>query len=119
MAVADREGALWVDSFAMQQAKDGQQEFERKRIQDENVSIWDCPDSAEWRVDHYVCTDFDRSYYSVDVHRCGTWRDLAGWTAHLMIKGWPDYTDWDALLSAATESAGERIAPVAKPRLVL
>ncbi len=77
----------------------------------ESVSIWDYPDSAEWRVDHYTCTDLEHSYYTVDVHRCRTWRNVADWTAHLMIKGRPDHTDWDTVLSAATENTGERITP--------
>ncbi len=116
--VRDREGALWVESSTLYNARTGQQEFERKRMANESVSIWDYPDSAEWRVDHYACTDFEHSYYTVDVHRCRTWRSLADWTAHLMIKGWPDHTDWDTLLSATTENTGECITPVTKPRLI-
>lgn len=58
------------------------------------------PAPSRWRVLHDACRIEDLDYW-VATGDLRTWRDVAGWTAHLLGKSWFPTTDWDELLRRA------------------
>lgn len=66
------------------------------------------PDPARWRVQHYACAPRARAgVYDIAVADSRTWRDLAGWTAHLA--GRPEATGFTALIGAAVQPDANRL----------
>jgi hypothetical protein len=92
-----------------------EQEYRARHPEGSAVSLEDFllyPDPVHWLACHDPCEpEPGVDAYQIDAARFRTWRDVCGWTAHLMEKNWFAATDWDNLLR---ELAGETEATTVK-----
>ncbi|MEV6347749.1 hypothetical protein [Actinoplanes sp. NPDC051851] len=111
--VAPSKGTLWVDDREIEAVRGGVTAWETNHPSDELASAGDLakrPSPARWRVTHTACDPgAPGDIYAIELKRIQSFRDLAGWTTHLMGTSWLQYTDWDALVTGALGGGKRRL----------
>ncbi|WP_157437790.1 hypothetical protein [Actinoplanes subtropicus] len=111
--VAPSDGHLWVDDRDLAQVQRLTAAWEAEHPDAEPIQVSNLvtrPQPARWHVTHTTCDAVPRSSgYSIELTRIQTFRDLVGWTAHLMGKNWLQHTDWDDLIANALGAGDGRL----------
>lgn len=105
--IEDVQGYLTVSYRDIRLHEEGWAEFKRRKSE-EAGSSWvfysvleldEVPHRAAWKALHRYCDpNPDSNDYWFDVERIRTYREVIGWTAHLMGKKWILHTTWNELL---------------------
>ena len=105
--------ALWVDNDEIARCEQKTAAWEAEHPATENMTADNLrtrPGPARWRVTHTACDPGSRGdAYAIELDRISTFRDLAGWTIHLLGERWFRYTDWDELAEDALGAGGGRL----------
>jgi hypothetical protein len=111
--VSPRDGYLWVDLAEVSRVTQQVEAWEIEHPASEPMTgenLRTRPQVARWRVTHTSCEPGPReSRYDIELDRIVSFRDLAGWTLHLMQKPWLRHTDWDELAEAALGGRSGRL----------
>jgi hypothetical protein len=111
--VSPGDGYLWVDNDEVARCEKKTAAWEAEHPTTENMTgdnLRTRPGPARWRVTHTACEPGSRGdAYAIELDRIMTFRDLAGWTIHLLGKRWLRYTDWDELAEDALGAGGGRL----------
>lgn len=103
--ISPDDGYLWVDNDEVAKVTQQIAAWEAEHPVGEVMTAANLltrPEPARWRVTHSACEPgAPEDRYDIALDRILTFRDLAGWTLHLMQKPWLRHTDWDELADGA------------------